>query len=338
MAQKIIIRIPNWLGDAVMASPAVWDLATQHPEAEITLLGLPLTVSVFQHSPFSNIKLLVYDREGIHKNFLGMMSIASRLQQQTYDLGYLLTHSVSSAFLFQQGGIERRIGYRKGWNRLLLRGSKPQPQQAQHQSQRYYYLIHNTVPERLTAKIYLSKDEIKQANHFLALQSIAKEKPIIGMAVGASFGSAKCWLPERYAEVGKRCMDEFGAHILLFGSPKELPAIQQVQQHIGSRCTVLAGHVSLRESFALASLCQMMVCNDSGMMHAATAVGTKVIAIIGPTNPIDTAPMGEGHILINKRVECAPCLKRECPLGHHQCMTSVEAEDVMNVLQVWLKT
>jgi len=255
------------------------------------------------------------------------------LQQQRYDIGYLLTHSVSSALIFQLGGIERRTGYRHGWNRLFLRGSKTQPQNAHHQSQRYYYLIHNTVPERLSAKIYLSKDEIQQANRFLSKHTVSKEKPIIGMAVGASFGSAKCWLPERYAETGKWCVNELGAHILLFGSVKEIETVNQVQQRIGNHCTVLAGQVSLRESFALASLCSVMVCNDSGMMHAAAAVGTNVIAVIGPTNPVDTAPMGEGHILINKHVECAPCLKRECPLGHHQCMTSVEVQDVQEAVQ-----
>lgn len=333
MTQKIIIRIPNWLGDAVMASPAVWDLAEQYPDTEITVFGLPLTVSVFQHSPFKNIKLLVYDREGIHKNMMGMMSVSARLHQQSFDIGYLLTHSVSSVLIFQFGGIERRIGYRKGWNRLFLRGSKMQPENAAHQSQRYYYLLHTTTPDRLQAKIYLSKDEIKQANRFLKQNKIPTDKPIIGMAVGASYGSAKCWLPERYAEVGKWCINELGAHVLLFGSNKELGTIQHVHDEISGHSTILAGNKSLRESFALASMCNVMLCNDSGMMHAASAVGTKVIAMIGPTDPTDTSPLGDGHTLINKNVECSPCLKRDCPLKHHKCMTQIDVSDVTEAIQ-----
>ena len=119
MTHKIIIRIPNWLGDAVMASPAIWDLIEQHPDSEITLLGLPLTVSVFQHSPY-NITFMVYDREGMHKGTWGMMNMAARLRKVKYDLGYLMTHSVSSALIFKYGNVKKRIAYGKGFNRLFI--------------------------------------------------------------------------------------------------------------------------------------------------------------------------------------------------------------------------
>ncbi len=332
MGQKIIIRLPNWLGDAVMASPAVWDYITKHRDDKIVLFGLPLTVSVFQHSPYTNIELMVYDRDGIHQGFGGMVSIAARLQKQRYDRGYLLTRSFSSALLFRLGNVYQRTAYPQGFNRLFLHHTKKPPQEAVHQSQRYYYLLNGEVPHSLPPKIYLSDNEKTRAQQFIDTNRIDPSKPIIGMAVGAAFGTAKRWLPERYAEVGRWCVEEFGAMVLLFGSKKEFDVVNEVHKAIGKKSIALAGGTSLRDAFALAKRCDVMLCNDSGMMHTASAVGTQVIAMIGPTNPTDTAPLGKGHTLINKRVDCAPCLKRECPLGHHKCMTEIGVDEVKDTV------
>jgi heptosyltransferase-2 len=161
---------------------------------------------------------------------------------------------------------------------------------------------------------------------------------VIGINPGATYGSAKCWLSERFAELALRTHKMFDAEILLFGGPGDTAVCATVAQSIQRLageptpwCTNLAGKTSLLELAAWLQLCEALVTNDTGTMHVAAAAGTRVVAIFGPTDWKTTAPLGTQHALIRMPADCAPCLKRECPTDH-RCMRAVTTDMVLAAL------
>jgi heptosyltransferase-2 len=152
-------------------------------------------------------------------------------------------------------------------------------------------------------------------------------RPLIGMNPGATYGLAKCWHPERFGELGRRIFNEWNASILLFGKEEEQPIAREILQHLKGRGINLAGKTNLLQLAALLECCQLLVTNDTGTMHVATAVGTPVVALFGSTDPLITGPWGDGHVVIRKDVPCGPCLKRICPTDH-RCMELITVDEV----------
>jgi heptosyltransferase-2 len=160
---------------------------------------------------------------------------------------------------------------------------------------------------------------------------------LVGLNPGATYGEAKCWSPERFAELGRRFIKDYGASILIFGSsrPREKALNAAIARGIGAGCLNLSGETSLLQLAALLRRCRLLVTNDTGTMHVAAAVGTRVMAIFGPTDPRTTSPLGEGHVVIRREVSCSPCLKRVCP-EDHRCMDLIEVEEVYNTVGMQL--
>ena len=335
MSIQSLIRIPNWLGDAVMAAPAVYAFAARQPAGSVALLGIPASLSVYQHAPLP-LRLLEYDRRGRHAGALGFTQMAFALRRESFDRGYLLTNSFSSAWLFWAAGIKERIGASIHARRLLLTRAIQFPDTAVHQAQRYFYLLNDTTTEPLVPEIFIQDDERTRARERLVACRNAG-RPVIGMAVGAAYGGAKRWPLERYAELARRCVREGKTQVLLFGSIDERESAQSVADAAGTDCVNLAGSTSLRELFALVERCAVLVTNDSGVMHVATAVRTPVVALFGPTDRRDTGPLGDRIHLLDKQIFCAPCRLRECPYSHHACMRNITVDEVMQVIQSWFR-
>ena len=139
-------------------------------------------------------------------------------------------------------------------------------------------------------------------------------------------------------EVGRRLVEDYGAYILIFGSsrPKEKDLNAGIAQGIGNGCLDLSGETSLLQLASLLRQCALLVTNDTGTMHVAAAVGTRVVAIFGPTDPRTTSPLGKGHVIVHKEGSCSPCLKRVCPEGHHNCMRQITAQDVLTAIDIKL--
>jgi heptosyltransferase-2 len=155
----------------------------------------------------------------------------------------------------------------------------------------------------------------------------ARSKTRIALAPGASYGSAKCWLPERFAAVADGLVDEFGADVILFGTSSEIEICRQIAERMRHRPVSFAGQTRMDELPALFSRCQLFLGNDSGAMHVAAAVGLPVVAVFGSTDPEGTSPVTAKQILVRHAVSCSPCFLRECPIDH-RCMTRVSVEDV----------
>jgi heptosyltransferase-2 len=264
------------------------------------------------------------------RGFRAKWAAAQKLRRERFDLAITLPNSFESALLLWLAGIPRRIGYARDGRSLLLTDAIPRPEPGSiPRHERYYYLellrrsgIIAELPE--IAEIRLADNGARQRGEgLLAARGIAL--PAIGVSPGAAYGTAKRWLPERFAAAATQIAASTGAAILVFGSAAE----QQLCAAVAAQCSGhnLAGQTTLREYIDMTAACLVYLSNDSGAMHIAAALGVPSVTVFGPTDETATGPSGANARLLREPVECAPCLKRECPIDH-RCMTRVEAETV----------
>lgn len=329
--KNIIVRMPNWLGDLVMGTPVLADLRQAFPEARITAMCQSNVAPLLRHDPHLDEVYSFRRPSGwIHRQQHG--EIIDRLQQGVYDMGLLLTNSFSSAWWFWRGHVKNRIAYRGHWRSLLLDQAVHYPENltTQHLVITYKMLLEPLgIPLSDTPpKLYVSEDERHHVAKLLKERGINAEKPrVIGINPGAAYGSAKCWLPDRFRAVTERLLELPDTYILYFGDPAGAPLVNDICKGLQEdRVLNLAGKTSLRELLALIEKCSVLLTNDSGPMHIAAALGTPLVALFGSTSDVQTGPYGGGKV-IHKHVECSPCYKRVCPIDF-RCMKRIEVDEV----------
>jgi heptosyltransferase-2 len=332
--KNIIVRMPNWLGDLVMATPVLADLRSHYPDATITAMCQSNVCPLITHDP--NIdEIFCYKRPSgwIHRR--QHFEITEPLKKGEYDLGVLLTNSFSSAWWFWRGNVKNRLGFATHLRTLLLNKAVPFPKEieTQHLVITYKMLLKplDIGISKTPTKLYLTDQEIQEAKDLLKKFGIdfGKHK-IIGINPGAAYGTAKCWLPERFIDVTKRLVENPENYVVYFGDNVGAPVVNQICQHFPNRVINLAGKTSIRQLMALVKCCSAFLTNDSGPMHIAAALGTPLLALFGSTNEVKTGPYPKGRI-IHKHVECSPCYKRVCPIDF-RCMKRIEVDEVYNEL------
>jgi len=321
--QKILIRVPNWIGDAVISTAFVAACAKEHPGASITVLAHSRVAALFENDPgIQSIIKLSPERS--------LWQTGRELKKEKFDLAYIMPISFSSALMTFLAGIPRRIGYSAEGRGFLLT-------QKLRYSQKDFRSRHIIIDfmkllgrqEAVNAPgIFLSPEEMKWAGEFLASNHLQTGN-ITGFGPGATFGPAKRWPQENWVELGKELVNR-GHQILVFGSGEETELCGQISAGIGQKALNLAGTASLRQSAALLSLCSNFITNDTGVMHLAAAAGTRVTAIFGSTNPVWTKPWGEKHRVIYNGEPCSPCYQRECRYGHYDCLKKVLVSDLLD--------
>lgn len=332
--KNIIVKMPNWIGDAVMATPVLADLKRAFDGVKITALGLPHIVELIKKDP--NV-----DEEIRYENQSGWIRRAEHdgvirdLQKGRYDAGILLTNSFSSAWWFWRGGVQNKVGFKGGFRSWLLDAAVPFPKdlEERHLVEVYKLLLEpfgipvsNTKP-----KLYLSPEDQQYQENFLKLNGIEEDSVLIGINPGASYGSAKCWLPERFSAVAKRLLDDPRVVVVFFGDEGTKELIQGICKGMGSRVVNMAAKTTLRELMALIAKCRVFLTNDSGPMHIASAFKIPLVALFGSTNDVKTGPYNGGSV-INKKAACSPCYKRQCPIDF-RCMTSISEDEVYKKLK-----
>ena len=325
--QRILIRMPNWIGDAVMAMPAVSQLRRRFPDSEISALAPPIVTDLLLNHPDLD-RVLTYGSASTHAGRVARFRLIRSLRRERFDLGVLFSNSFSSAFFFYLGGVRERLGYRRDARGLFLtRGLKP-PRKKLHQKDYYLHLVEKGAgePEAVHADaspsptLWLLPEERNAIGRALPRWGLDPGLSWLGINPGAAYGASKRWEPRRFAEVADRLAGAFAVQPLIFGGPQDAATALEVSQAMKSPAVVLAGKTSLRESMALLSRCCLFLTNDSGPMHIAAAFGVPVVAVFGPTDPEVTSPVGEGHRIVRVGVECSPCKHRICPIDH-RCMT-----------------
>ncbi len=355
--QKILIRGVNWIGDALLTIPTIRAIRRAYPDAHISLLIKPWVAEIFKENPYINEIILYDDR---FKGFTGKLKLAKMLRLRRFDRAILLQNAFDAAFISWLSGIPERIGYKRDWRGPLLTKAAPVKKNILKRHQVYYYLnllreSLSILPENTEPFLYLNEEEIQEARTLLNSSLLTPHSSlIVGINPGATYGSAKRWIPERFAELIHRIIDELNGRVVVFGSQSEVDIVDEIVKKVRSqesgvgrqkakvhtqnskletRILMMAGKTNLRQLAALISECDVFITNDSGPMHMASALFVPIVAIFGSTDKTITGPLGEGHKIIAKDLPCAPCLKRECPEGHLKCMTEITVDDVFNALQ-----
>jgi len=331
---KIMVRATNWIGDAIMSLPALEALRQRFPDSEIVVVAKPWVAELYQNHP-SDFRIIVYDPEGEHQGRSGLRKLVESLRQEQFDVAVLLQHAFQAAWIAWRARIPVRIGYRTdGRGSLLTEAVRlPPTGYVGHQSSEYLELLFRAglLPERpapvRAVRVPVTKTERRWANEALRALGLAGPRHFVGLNPGASFGPAKLWPVEHFAQLGDRLVGALGADVLVFGSKAERPLAEAVARGMEHTPVVLAGTTTLRQWMALTEHCRLVVANDSGPMHVAAAVGAPVVAIFGSTSEEVTGPLGQWARVVKHSVACSPCGLRQCPIDF-RCMRELTVDEV----------
>ena len=326
--KKILVRATNWLGDAVMSLPALRALRGRFPDAEIAILAKPWVADLYGREPFCD-RMIPYTPKTLAEKWAAGRALAS----EHFDCAILLQNAFEAAAVAFAARIPERIGYARDGRSALLTRAIPVPRRGEiPRHERFYYLellhragILDTLPEN--DRIILDGAPAARLAGIERFRALGLGDTVIGMSPGAAYGTAKQWLPERFAAAADSLARQADGAVAIFGSAAERELCGQIAAAIAVPVHNFAGETTLAEYIELAAACRVYLTNDSGGMHVASALGVPTVAIFGATDDIGTGPTGPLARVVREPVECSPCLKRECPIDH-RCMTRVSAERV----------
>jgi heptosyltransferase II len=321
--RRVIVRAPNWLGDAVMALPAIAALRTHFRDARLVVAAPGSVSPLFLEQTAAAPDLVVT---------LDRVRESTDIRALRADAVLLLPNSFGSAWTVRKAAVRERWGYASSGRGWLLTRAVARPRAAIHQVEYYCTLVRelgidvgDAVP-RLAPR----EETLARADAALAGAGWREGEPLVGFAPGAAYGHAKRWPPERVAAVVKAVADR-GALPVLLGAAADRDTRRAIESSLpaGTRIIDLIGRTDLRTFIGVTARCAAFVSNDSGAMHVAAALGVPLTAMFGPTDERVTAPAGPGpRTVIVRDVFCRPCMLRECPIDH-RCMTRIHIDDVL---------
>lgn len=330
--ERILVRSTNWVGDAIMTTPAVRTIRANFPQAAISILAYPWVADVFAASPHVD-EVILYRKKDRHQGLYGLWQLGRELRERRFDLAILLQNAFEAAVLAALAGIPVRAGYRRDGRRLLLtHGVTIRPEVGkQHQVHYYQGLLAGLglAPSENELFLRLQPETMRWAREFVG----ARNAPfVVGLNPGAAYGPAKRWPAERYGELAVRLSRQFGATLLVFGTVSDHQAAAFIKEQAPDQVVDLAGKTTLAEAMALIGCCDAFVTNDSGLMHVAAAQQVPLAAIFGSTDEVATGPFCQTAIILKKQLDCSPCLKTHCRYGHYQCMLGIEVDEVFGAV------
>jgi heptosyltransferase-2 len=336
----IIVRGANWIGDAVMTLPALERLRSSFPRSHIALLVTPLTVGLFENSPFVDEVIMYRRKEDGARAFIDAMRL---MRARRFDLAALFQNAFEAALLAWSGGARRRIGYEaQGRGPLLTHKLRRGPwRNDRHQVHDYLDIvaecervclsddlesrISNPVPS-LTAS-----PAQRQAAEILLRRAGAdsNSRPLVALNAGATNSRAKRWPEDRFAALADRLIETLDSRIVFIGAASERADAERIIQKMKRRGAInLVGETGMAELIGALDSCDLIISNDTGPAHIAAALGRPTLTVFGPTNEFETAPRGaRAESIRAEGVECARCMLRECPIDH-RCMTLISPSEI----------
>lgn len=309
---KILIELPTWMGDCVMSTPAIENIVKLHPNAQITIFGSEVSVEILKNHP-NVVTTVVDDSRKAKYRFLHIYRKAKNLG--SFDLALSFRRTFTSK-LFIWFSIAKQKGYYKRYTKKII-----------HQCIRYNDFV-NTVFKSKTNPgkpvVYQRQGAVKKNN---------KSSKLLGINPGASYGSAKRWYPKRFAQVATNLSNKYD--IIIFGGPDEKDIAQDIETFLKknkvNNYLNLAGKTSISELKDKISNLDLFITGDSGPMHLASAFQIPTVAIFGPTKHNETSQwLNHQSTIVRKNLECQPCMKRSCPLNHHNCMKLITSSNVLD--------
>jgi heptosyltransferase II len=336
---KIMIRATNWVGDAIMALPALRAVRTKFPDAHIAIVARPYVADIYRHQDICN-ELIPYDPQGPHRGWKGREALARNLRAQQFDVALLLQNAFDAAWLSWRAHIPQRIGYARDARSLLLTKAiaVPKPDEIPPHEKFYYLELLrrsgwlDVLQNDAHIKLRVPDAERERAAITLREAGVRSKALRIAVGAGASYGSAKCWPHGRFAKTLNAILSQVDADAILFGTTAEAAVSSAIASELRRPPVDLTGKTAIADLPALLSQCHLYLGNDSGAMHVAAAVGLPVVAIFGPTDPEGTAPVTPLATVVQQKPYCSPCFLRRCPTDH-RCMTAVTPEMVEAALR-----
>ena len=324
---KILVIAPSWVGDTVMAQPLFKRLHERHPGLVLDVLAPAWTLPLLKHMPEV--------RDGIANPFgHGELKLAGRyrlgkaLRERRYDQAIILPNSLKSALIPFFARIPLRTGFVGEMRWGLINDARHLDQQALPLMVERFALLaeENAAPlQRPVPPASLQTNEA-QRQQTLNKLGLAAHKPVAAFCIGAEFGPAKRWPAEHFAALAKLIADRY--EIWLIGSPKDQSTGDHIQTLSKGACLNLCGKTGLSEAIDLLSSATLVVSNDSGLMHVAAALDKPMLALYGSSSPGFTPPLSDKARIISLNLPCSPCFKRECPLGHFNCMMHMTPQSI----------
>ncbi len=327
---KILIRATNWVGDAIMALPALRAVREKFAQAQIGILGRPYVLDIYHGQEIAD-EMIPYDSNGEHRGFSGREKLAAQLRERKFDVALLLQNAFDAAWVAWRAKIPERIGYARDGRSLLLTRAVEVPREGQIPTHEKFYYLEllrragwlEQLPDVPWIKLRISDAKQDKAEEFLVAAGARSGRTRVAVGAGASYGSAKCWPPERFAEaLNKLTAATNDADVVLFGTAGEAAVCAAILAGLRKPAINLTGKTPIAQLPALLSRCDLFVGNDSGAMHVAAAVGLPIVAIFGPTDPNGTAPVTPKCTVVQEKTYCSPCFLRRCPTDH-RCMKAV---------------
>jgi len=326
---RALVVAPSWIGDTVMAQPLFARLHARHPDLVLDalaprwvapVLSRMAEISAIVDSPFAHGEVSLQAR----------WRLARELAARHYDAVWVLPNSLKSALLPFLAGIPLRVGF-TGESRygLINRRHSLDKAALPLMVERFAQLAEAPgapLPRPVEHPRLISTPAQQAAT--LAATGLARPHRLVAFCPGAEYGPAKRWPTAHFAELA-RALYQRGHTVWLFGSPKDRAIGDEIVAQAPGACTNLCGQTGLDQAIDLLALAEVVVCNDSGLMHVAAAVGRPLVALYGSSSPGFTPPLADQADILSRQLECSPCFKRECPLGHLDCLTGLLPEQVL---------
>ncbi|HVO07906.1 MAG TPA: lipopolysaccharide heptosyltransferase II [Burkholderiaceae bacterium] len=348
--ERILVLRYRFIGDTLLTVPFLRNLRRAKPDALIVWVVAPGSADVVAGIPYVD-ELLPWDpvtrhaeSRGTHRTWRDKLAFIRELRRRRFDTAYVLKRSLSSALIAWLSGARHRVGFATEGRGLLLTMRVPY-RHDQHEVQNFLDVLRaDGVPvvddhleawlsagERIFASTFLQQHGVGPADRLIAIHPFATNKP-------------RAWHEDEFIALANQLQSRHGGRVIVFGGPGDATDAQPFRERIVPAPIVAVGGTSLRQTMALLERCELLVCNDSGIMHLGAALRRPLVALFGPQSPLKFGPWGESSAVVYKRLPCSPCRQRfwtECqpsPRGKPACMEAISVQDVIAAAGAHRKT
>lgn len=328
--KKILIVNVNWVGDVIFSTPFIAAVREAYPSSRIACLIHPRCVEVLEDNPRLD-ELIVYDEEGRHRGILGKARLILGLRRKGFDMAFLLHRSFTKALIATLGGARERIGYATKRRGMFLTRVVEEPTEPVHKVEYFLNIARAAGIATGEAGYEFRVRDAQRARVKKLLSEFGVNRPdlLVALNPGGNW-DPKRWPKENYARLADRFIEAYGAKVVITGAAKDVRLAEEIRSLMRNAPSIACGRTTLRELAALLERADLVVANDTGPMHLAVAVGSRVIALFGPTSPSLTGPYGAGtYTVIQRNTECeTPCYDVTC--ADNACMSAIGVEEVMS--------
>jgi len=319
---RVLVKANNWLGEAVLSLPAIGGIKLVKPGSSVTVLTRDNLAELYE---------IVEDVDEIIP-YASSIDAIRKLRKREFDACLILPRSFKAALVPTLGRIPMRVGYAADSRSMLLTIPIPRGDDTLKTHRAYYYfnLLRGFAPTPPVPRARMLVPPRAEAWVEGALKVLPTDgRPLIALAPGSGFGGSGRWSADRFGALGRRLARDLGAFVAVVGDAGEAELTAEVAAKAGRHAASFGGKTTIPQLVALLARSALYVGNDTAVMHLADALGRPIVVIYGPTDPVESRPFGRHHAIIRREeLECSPCLKRECPLKHHDCMELIGTNEV----------